>query len=293
MTKKSLSKLLSVILTLAICATTVFGCLMTVNAAENPSYVITGAQCNKNDTAATATVEFTVPDGMISGVFTIDNTDSWYSSVAVSLDSTLNDGDNISIDVLDGVVLFNLTDASDNSVIYTTLTFKLDFVFTTGITSNIDITLSDLDFSSLYEVNYTEFNGTNGVFSVSCEHEYQASGTPVYTDDTNGYEVYSSAVCSLCGEAKEGYQVLPVVQTKEINAVSYSGKVTTVELLDSTQPNSESNPYIITDPGQIFALSRDELKCGDVVVGTNHEYFKVADGIDAFYINGGETVANL
>ncbi|MBQ8740135.1 MAG: hypothetical protein IJY79_01130, partial [Clostridia bacterium] len=90
----------------------------------------------------------------------------------------------------------------------------------------------------------------------------------------------------------DGYQVLPIADN-EINAVSYSGKVTTVELLDPTQANSESNPYIITDPGQIFALSRDELKCGDVVVGQNHEYFKVEDGIDAFYMNGGETVANL
>jgi len=287
MSNKTFAKLLSIILSIAICATAVLGCLITVNAAEGPSYVITGAQCKKNDTEATATVEFTVPGGMAAGIFTIDNTNDWYESVDVK--PIVSDTANMECEVLDGRVEFRTLDAE----LFTSLSFNLSFVFSAPITSDIDITLSELDFSGLYDENYTEFTATNGKFTAGCTHVYSVSGDPVYTDVDNGYAVYSSAVCTLCGEAKSGYQVKPVVETKDYTAISYTGKVTTVELLDPTKENSESNPYIITNPGQIFALSRDELTCNGTVVGTNHEYFKVADGIDAFYMNGGEAVADL
>ena len=77
--------MLSIILSIAICATAVLGCLITVNAAEGPSYVITGAQCKKNDTAATATVEFTVPGGMAAGAFTLG------ASIELSADAPLRE----------------------------------------------------------------------------------------------------------------------------------------------------------------------------------------------------------
>lgn len=89
MNKRPINKLVSVILTVAVCITTVFGCFVSVSAAETPSYIITGAQCNQNDTVASALVEFSVPQGIAAGIFTIDNTDNWYSSVAVTLYSDL------------------------------------------------------------------------------------------------------------------------------------------------------------------------------------------------------------
>ncbi len=293
MSNKTFAKLLSIILSIAICATAVLGCLITVNAAEGPSYVITGAQCKKNDTVATATVDFAVPGGMAAGAFTIDNIDNWYESVSVELASNRADAnDNISIDVLDGNVLFNITDGSGTSKLYTSISFELSFEFASPITSDINITVSDLDFSGLYGENYTEFTATNGKFTAGCIHVYSVSGDPVYTDVDNGYAVYSSAVCTLCGEAKSGYQVKPVVKSNGIVS-TYTTEEPDVSLLDETQPNSESNPYIIESANQMYMLCRVALKHNGTTIDTNGAYFKVADGIKAFYLNGGETVAAM
>ena len=153
MTNKSLSKLLSLILTIAICATTVFSCFVTVTAEQNgPSYTITGAECAEGDAIASAIVEFNVPNGVAGGSFTIDNTGNWYSSVAVSLYSELA----ASTDVFDittdnGNVVFVITDANGAPKLYSNFALKLDFEFAgNGINDDVAITISDLDFNATY-----------------------------------------------------------------------------------------------------------------------------------------------
>ena len=74
MSKQKLNKLISVLLALAICSATVFGCLITVNAADGPSYEITNGAASADLTSATADATFTVPNGMVDGMFTVNKT---------------------------------------------------------------------------------------------------------------------------------------------------------------------------------------------------------------------------
>ena len=86
----------------------------------------------------------------------------------------------------------------------------------------------------------------------------------------------------------------PGAEKDEYTAVTWDGqKVVELTLLDSTAANSKENPYLITKPGQLYALVRGDATYKDTIIDTDGAYFKVADGIDAFYMNGGETVANM
>ena len=68
MTKKRFSKLLSVILALAICATTVFGCLITANAAT-PCYAWSDGKVADDGQTATINLTITAPDGVFDAGF--------------------------------------------------------------------------------------------------------------------------------------------------------------------------------------------------------------------------------
>lgn len=84
-----------------------------------------------------------------------------------------------------------------------------------------------------------------------------------------------------------------VALAKDGTASVFTGKIVEVTLLDTSAPNSKSNPYIIENAGQMFALSRGECTYNGNVINTEGAYFKVADGVSAFYMNGGEAVADL
>ena len=72
MRKRLSGRLLSVILTIAICATAGFGCLMTASAVD-PCYSFTAAELSDDMSQATIDVTFTAPDslenGFVAGVF--------------------------------------------------------------------------------------------------------------------------------------------------------------------------------------------------------------------------------
>ena len=74
MRKQMLNKIVSILLVLAVCSATVFGCLITVNAADGPSYQITNGAASADLTTATADATFTVPNGMVDGMFTVNKT---------------------------------------------------------------------------------------------------------------------------------------------------------------------------------------------------------------------------
>ena len=299
MLKKPFSKLLSVLLTIAICATTVFGCFVTVTAEQNkPSYVITGAQCETGDTVASAFVTFNVPNGACVGSFTIENQGNWYSSVAVSRYSELAaTDDNFVIDNDNGNVLLTITDSNDNAKLYTTFVLKLDFVFSgAGITDDINISISNLEFNGIYSDEiYTDFvnNSTNAKFTAGCQHKFVVNGEAVYSSNEFDYTVYPSATCSVCGEVKNEYQVA-LDGEKGGEIVAYSGSASAapaVSLLDPNSPNSESNPYIIEYPTQVHALAMGALKnsAGEELYDDN-AYFRVKDGIKAFVMQTSEHV---
>ncbi len=286
MFKKPISKLISFVLTLAICITTALGCFVTVSAQDTPSYVITGAECINGAANASAMVEFSVPQGFAAGAFTIDNTNNWFSSFAI----TPVDTDEVSYEISDNNVLFYITDGDGNAKLYTSITFKLDIVFSgNGIQDDIDITISNLDFNGIYsDENYSDddFTGISGIFTAGCKHEYDATGEAVYESQEIGYTVYNGAVCKKCGEVKNDYQVVPLTDDADGEIVIFSGAASSaapVELLDSNSPNSENNPYIIELPVQLLALSRGVLTNtdGEVVSGGGY-YYKVKDGIKAF-----------
>ncbi len=66
-----------------------------------------------------------------------------------------------------------------------------------------------------------------------------------------------------------------------------------LSLLDSTKANSESNPYIIESANQMYNFMVGNSTIDGVAMDSTGKYFKVADGIKAFYMNGGATVAAM
>lgn len=285
MSNKTFAKLLSIILSIAICATAVLGCLITVNAQNGPSYVVSETQLVKGATNGSVDATFTIASGMAAGFFTVDNPNNWYTAVTASVkNATPVEG----VYSADDFVIEISKESSDARVsfetagekLYSTVVLTLNFTLANGIEDDIAVTLSDLDFSDLY-ANYSDFNATNGKLLAGCSHKYTVSGTPVYTDDENKYAVYSDAVCELCGESKGGYQVKPVVAAPVVSVYSDAAKATTM-----SGSGTENDPYIVETADQFAAMAR-----GYIV--TDGKYFKVADGVDAFVLNGGAEIMNM
>ncbi|MBR5473001.1 MAG: hypothetical protein IKU82_03335 [Clostridia bacterium] len=294
MTNKSLSKVLSIVLTISICVTAICGCVIAANAIDTPEFIIEGSNCNQNDVSASAKVTFNMPEGMgmAAGMFTIDNTNGWYKSVDASLNSELNDAsDVVDVRAEDGVVLFEIFDSESSPKLYNTITLKLDFVFKDGgITDTIKIKLTDVELNGIYgDENYTNVadNSTDAYFTIGCQHVYAVSGDPISTSDKYAYSVYNGATCTLCGETKADYQVVP--QGDEDGGI--------VELWDGRDENgawiswqystfegsgTEEDPYIIKYSEQLAYLTTSSASTYATTVG---KYYKVDDSIKAFNMN--------
>ena len=291
MTKKPFNKLLSIILIMAICVTTVFGCFVTANAADAPYYTVTGAECQQGDKTAKATVELHLPTGLYAARFKIDNTSGWYESFAATFaDEAL--AEDYSIVTSDTTVTLNINidDESDYANLVNTIVLNLAFTFKDGgITENVNITLNDLVLNGKndYETyENVENKSESAAFTCGCQHTFEipADAKAISSSAELGYTVYDKAVCSKCQETTTNQIVPEVVDNSGIvvyknGAASAAG----VSLLDPNSENSESNPYIIEYAEQLHALASGCLKNTD---GTNVSelgaYFKVADGISAF-----------
>ena len=68
----------------------------------------------------------------------------------------------------------------------------------------------------------------------------------------------------------------------DANASILTGTDNELSLLDATQPNSRSNPFIIENANQMHALMRGLSTNNGEKIDTTGKYFKVADSIDAF-----------
>jgi len=120
-----------------------------------------------------------------------------------------------------------------------------------------------------------------------------------FTDNGDGTHAEKCADCGIADTAAEhaysgGKCVCGALEPVADPSVSeFAGTVAEVSLLDPTKENSESNPYVIENAGQMYALMLAQCTSGGVVIDTAGKFFKVADGIKAFYMNGGKTVAAM
>ena len=124
MRKRLSSKLLAVILTVAICATTVFGCLMTVNAADS-CYSFSSVEVSDDLTEATIGVTFkapaSLPNGFIAGAFSINEVDA---DAADKLTIKSVSGSGVSAEIEGNNVVFNADAAKSIATVQLTFGFS-------------------------------------------------------------------------------------------------------------------------------------------------------------------------
>ncbi len=104
-----------------------------------------------------------------------------------------------------------------------------------------------------------------------------AVNTEVLQEFNSAIKSGSSMAASYCGGAVSEY----TADEKEVS------------LLDPSNANSQSNPYIIENANQMYVLMCGLCENNGVLIDTEGAYFKVADGIKAMYMNGGETLASM
>ncbi len=306
MRKRLSSKLLAIILTIAICATTVLGCLMTVSAADS-CYSFGEATFPSADDLSEASIDVTfahanLPNGIVAGGFEIVEIDKDNADCLVLEDVLTKNGESVFKDE-DGnrlsdedYVVFTLDEASQ------TVTFELVFSFSNGSADKertYKIRLDDVELAYNDSEYVHEAEGlVTGEIAAECQHTLTVAGTPLATDDANGYAVYENAVCSKCGETF-GYQLVPTTGELSEETVS-EGTIDLLEFSDDLIANGSTSKYFdtnVADNGEtgadwanaIIIDSAEELVyiCkGDSTGYTKGKYFKVADGIAGFNLSG-------
>ena len=303
MKNKTLNKLVSVLMVLAICSATVFGCLVTANAASDASYE-TVIDISSDHTTLTADATFTLPEAVKAGKFTIsktgnpNNAEDCFSSVTVTaIGGTPASGsfsaddfqisqsaDELNADNLAAVVVEN------PDVGYSTLTLRLEFKFAAGTATageSYAVYLKDLEFSnSDGSTVYTDFtrNGTSSVTVAksACSHSsvtIDSESVLVKTDAVEGYSVYKNAVCSSCGERFD-YQVVPTSAPASEGNVIYWDGTEDATVADNGEAGTEADPIII-DSAEELAYIANATDAKDSTAG---KYYKIADGISAIVL---------
>ncbi|MBQ6884553.1 MAG: hypothetical protein IJN56_02315 [Clostridia bacterium] len=294
MRKRLSSKVLAVILTLAICATTVLGCLMTVSAAES-CYSFGEAKFPSAEDLSEASIDVTfahanLPNGIAAGGFTWTEVDADASDYLVLKEVTAKTaGFNVTVE--EDYVLFDSENAKNPVVL--TLTFE----FSNGSADKdktYKIRLDDVELAYNSDEYYTEPTGLAiGEIAAECQHTLTVTGTPLVTDDVNRYAVYENAVCSKCGETF-GYQLVPTsdklseetVSEGTIDLLEFGSYLTDAgststyydtNVADNGEAGTEDDPIIIDSAEEFVYLCK-----GDSTGYTAGKYFKVADGIKGF-----------
>ena len=284
MRKRLSSKLLAVILTVAICATTVFGCLMTVNAADS-CYSFGSVEVSNDLTEATIGVTFTapasLPNGFIAGAFSINEVDA---DAADKLTIKSVSGSGVSAEIEGNNVVFN-TDAAKSIA-----TVQLTFGFSKGKATkgkDYKIQLSGIELAYNDSEYYVESaTGAIGKISTECEHVIGVVGEPLKIDTANNYSVYENSVCTICGE-EFGIQLVPTAE--KLNADGAAGTVTgkvvywdnTKTAPTSTAAGTKDDPIIISTPAELAYIATATNSAGTV---NPDKYYKVADDVKAFVL---------
>ncbi len=286
MTKKSLNKLLSIILTIAICATTVFGCLITANATNVECYTWSDGIVAEDLTSATINLNLLAPtdylaDGIYEAMFSVgsENNALVLEKVEVTdgtrVDGTAFSAEDYSVDYIEANKTVDIFAASieDNA---SKLTLTLTFSFADGVATQgakYYATIANLEMTDGVDGtdgdgHYISYTGaaTSGLINAGCDHVYSVSGlTPIQTNTVDGYYVYENVPCSKCSEVNP-YQVVPATELK--NVIYWDG--------------TTSQPTTTDADGNILITSAAELAwlTNNTVTGN----YKIADGIDAIVL---------
>ena len=274
MRKRLSGRLLSVILTIAICATAVFGCLMTASA-DNSCYSFGAAVINDDLSAATIDVTFTAPEslskGFLSGAFALKEVDA-DSSDYLTLKGVSADGVNVNIE--GNYIVFDTTDAKTN------LVFELTFGFSKGTATKGKtylVQLQEVELAYSDSEYYVESAvGAIGKISTECEHVVTVIGDPIKVDEANNYSVYEKSVCTICGE-EFGMQFVPTAgKLGSGDDTASTGKTIQwdgTKVAPTVGTGTETDPYIISEVSHLAYVT----EAGPDY--THGKFFKVADGI--------------
>ena len=279
MTKKRFSKLLSVILALAICATTVFGCLITANAAT-PCYAWSDGKVADDGQTATINLTITAPDlladyGFQSGSFTLtQDTALTIDGVEAASGTQKNGSTDVSdIEVTPGE---NGSYLFDSNSFYSEVVFKITYKAAFEKGKEYEVNVTSMELADSWDKYTEKASGKAGVIKWGCDHVVSVVGlTPVATG--NGYSVYENAVCAKCGE-NIGYQLVPTESLKTEPNVIYNNGTYDRSFLDDAAEgvgDTAENPYIIKTVAQLHALVR-----GSTYEKVTGKYFKIDNGID-------------
>ena len=293
MTKKSLNKLLSVVLTLAICFTTVFGCLITANAESDGCHEWSKGKVDDDKTSATINLTFTAPTKDGIGVITFDFAEvkpkaanhlvfdekgtKVLTGTPIDDGAAYDDGD-ISVTVEAGSPNTAVVDASNA---YDSITLQLAFTLSGETTSDEDvfkveatnIVMAD-PFGAVVH-NHTSSSDA-GLIKVGCTHVVAVTGDPIKVDTVNGYSVYESSVCTNCDKTF-GRQIVPTAEALPDNPADVVDTIywdrNAVATRFASGSGKQDDPYIIKSAAELAYL-----------VGLNGEatkgkHYKIADGI--------------
>ncbi len=316
MTKRLSSKLLAVILTLAICATTVFGCLMTVSAADSWVTFSAGETPNKDDlTKATIKLTVNLPNsaegfignqdgiygGIVAGTVALDY-DSDLALTAVKVDGGTKvdntyafDADEFVIEYLENDSNKFLFEASNgDNIYYSQLTFELSFTLTGAKNGDkFSVTASSVEIAGALGGTYGP-DAVAGTIVAGCDHKLTPVGEPIVTDTVNGYTVYSDSVCSKC-DLHFGKQVVPTKLPGVIDRLVFDeayiaegsdSKYYDSVLIDSTDGSETGESWakaIIIDSAEELSYLTQYIDG----TKTKGKYYKVADGISGFDMSCG------
>lgn len=247
MKTNGLSKLLSVILTVTICLTTVLGCLITVNAADsNGTYAIECVQTKEGFNTAKFTVKFDYAEGINAGQFAIDKSE-WQRTDSNGNVTTYQIASVTQVAVVDGTAKWGSFSPSDFILTYgadteenenelefitfdtpsTNLYYSVTFEVTVKFDNNnfypgatYPITLSDVELGGRNTIVYpTDASATghnkfhaHGAGSMGNNLANNKVMDVVKADETNGYTLYKTGdnaiKCTVCGEIYD-YQLIP------------------------------------------------------------------------------------
>lgn len=286
MTKRLGGKLLSVILTIAICLSTVLGCLITANAAEGVDSCYSWSESTVAGDLKRATIELTLnapanlSGGITEAVFNFNSAEWAISKIDITNGACVSgefDAANYSVSFDGNKVDFATTPVDANvdsdtlSVSNVTLQFALTFKNGTAESGEYDITISELNMGNSYEAYNHTAAAVSGVISVGCEHVIAVKGDPINIDTANGYAVYEKSYCTICGE-EFSYQLVPSTESMNEKTITWNGKT---EAMALTEEGSATDPYIVQNAEQLAWLVSEAT-----IAQTHEKHFRIADGID-------------
>ena len=316
MTKRLSSKLLSVILALAICATTVFGCLMTVSAADEAVLLTFDAGISTNAELTKATIPLTITlvddtdfvvveggktvGGIVAGQVALSYDDSLTLTGITAKGGTKVDNQNtlatdVELEETSDGFIFNTANA--DNVYYKDLTFTLSFDLKSPAKNGdkLNVTATSASVADVFGEDPYEIAAATGSIVMGCDHKIEPVGDPIKEDAVNGYAIYSESECELC-HATFGMQVVPTKLSGVVDTLVFDdayvsngseSKYYDSVLIDSTDGSETGADWehaIIIDSAEELAYLTQYAP----TTATRDKYYKVADGIAGFDMSGGK-----